>query len=1473
MIETPAPLRWLAAGRPPAGRRGGGMAGLLLAAAFLCLAAGSHAAPPGGIPSDGPLACAVATGDLDPETFREWFAGQERLLPGEKDRTGETKSAVPDWICWTREKRHALYKGIVYGADRDTGPRHLRIGFKQAIRVGSILAGGGGEASVLRSDVAYPGDLANEAHWIRAERVVLGKTEAAGLGRYDIALWVLPPGSSTRAVRFTHRPQATEKETSCPLAGVYLLNERLLNIAPAARIVSASNLQTAAKLVDGKYDTYGAWSNWEEKNKPLPVAERPAQIVLAWPRPVPVCGLFIGNAGARTILVEEYVGPSDRHPREGRDGDWREIKTVDKLDCLYPYAFAPAALDFRKEVTTRALRLSLSEVVREGHPHLKGDTRDGRCVWLGEVLVLRPLGEAEATAGWPAEDADETNVLPPPLAIRVTAPADGFVTLVINDRESMRVRNLVSEAPVKAGPQTFHWDGLDDLGRDLDAAGHGLYHIPGVPVAPGQYRVEGLFRKEIDLRWEFSAYNPGHPPWGKGTGGWLANHSPPQAACFVPAERSPDGKARLYFGSYVTEGPDGFIWTDTEGRKLGGRGWIGGLWTVAPYLAFDAGERCDTSTTVYVGSVWRTGKKGGEAELRLSAVWHAGDAARDRSVYKTTFPFNGSDDPGAEIGGLAAWNGRLAVALTRAGKVLFVDATNGLAVGEYRLPAPRGLAADRMGRLLVVSETRVVRLSDWTAGASLEPVIADGLEAPRQIAVAPDGQIYVSDHGASHQVKVFSPAGKALRTVGKPGKPASGPYEPLHMNHPFGLAVDDAGRLWVAENDRQPKRVSAWSPDGTLWKAVYGPAEYGGGGRLDTADASRFFYDGMEFALDWSKGLGELRNVLMRHDEWPQPKAFRVNVPDAAIHHGGKRFFTTSFNSSPTSGHPVTFLFQEREGRIFPCAAMGRATSWDVLKEPAFADRWPPATSPKADPYKAPVFFLWSDVDGDGRAIPAEVEMTKGLSGGVMVMPDLAFVVSRLDGRTVRFAPQNFTEAGAPRYAIAAVQVVAEGVQGPGSSGGDQALVHPDGWTVMTLGVEPFHRYSVSGVFKGKPMWSYPNLWPGLHAGHRAPPPDRPGMLVAPTRLVGWFFEPRSSDCGPLWAVNSDHGVVYVFTADGLFVAQLFQTMRQGKSWSAAGAFERGTPLNEFSLGGENFWPSLTQTADGRVFLVDGSRTSLVRVDGLESLRRLPSQSITVSADDLARCREWAVTAEAARQARQGRDTLRVPIIAESPMGNDPVARWADAAWAAIDTRGVKAFFNASTKPYDVQAAMRVNGDRLHLVWRTGDAKLLENSGEEPQLLFKTGGCLDLMLGTDPAADPARTKPAAGDLRLLVTQVKGKTVATLYRPVVPGTKESERVAFSSPVSTIWFDRVEDVSGSVKLAWSKDGDYEVTVPLDLLGLQPAPGLRLRGDLGVLRGAGLETVARTYWSNKATAIVSDVPSEAMLAPALWGWMEFK
>ncbi len=334
-----------------------------------------------------------------------------------------------------------------------------------------------------------------------------------------------------------------------------------------------------------------------------------------------------------------------------------------------------------------------------------------------------------------------------------------------------------------------------------------------------------------------------------------------------------------------------------------------------------------------------------------------------------------------------------------------------------------------------------------------------------------------------------------------------------------------------------------------------------------------------------------------------------------------------------------------------------------------------------------------------------------------------------------------------------------------------------------------------------------------------------PGELIGTTRLLGGFITPRDSDAGPIWAINGNMGTAYLFTADGLFVATLFQDERRGNSW-AMPTGPRGMILNDVTLHGENFWPSITQTPDGGIYLVDGGRTSLVRVDGLETIKRMPDMMLTITPQDLQKAQSAFVEKEAARQQVAGQDTLIVPIRATAPIVDGNLGDWSGAHWVDIDKSGVAAWFNSDSKPHNVSAAVMISGDRLYAAYRTDDAELLRNTGEMPTAPFKTGGALDLMIGTNPTADPKRVKPVEGDIRLLVTEVKGKTLAVLYRAVVPGTKE--RVPFSSPWRTITLDRVDDISSQVALVGSvvknakgkvESAFYEFSVPLAALGLTP------------------------------------------------------
>ena len=1104
------------------------------------------------------------------------------------------------------------------------------------------------------------------------------------------------------------------------------------------------------------------------------------------------------------------------------------------------------------------------------------------------------------------------------IPIRFSLKEQGFVTLAIDDAQGVRIRNLISETEFPAGEHTVSWDGLDDSGRDLGAAKYGRYHVPGKVVAPGQYTVRGLVRPKIGLTYGMAPYTHGRPAWftADRSSGWLTNHSAPQAILFVPAGQAPEREGKpssrngqVLVGSHVSEGGSGLAWLDMDGNKVHGQEWIGGNWTAASHLARDRGKNPVPGVYAYAAATFAGGDT--EPELRLNEMltpsqWgEKPKAARlgtgeDRPVlsphYKIAdFPAEAKSTHQSDIlGGVAVHDGLLVASLQPLNELIFVDAHARKALGKAALDDPRGLEFDAQGRLWVLSGKRLLRLTpgaDPTRLPTPEVIVAEGLEDPRLLTFDGEGNVCISDWGASHQVKIFSPQGRFLRAVGKPGAPTVGPYDPLHMNHPAGVAVDDRGRLWVAENDFSPKRVSVWAKDGTLENAFYGPARYGGGGALDPRDKTVFYYGeeqgGMQFRLDWASGQSQLESVYYRKEADPVPlhRHFTGNAPETPFPVAGRTYLTNAYNSDPVAGAGLAEIWVLENGVARKVAAAGDArgpSGWlPAFDTAGFADKLPR----DADFTQSAIFFLWADEDGDGRMQPGEVafRQTQGKRwrvGGVTVEKDLSFVVARLGSEAVRFKPGSFTEKGVPLYDAAHGEVLAQNVTAPVSTGGGQALTGEGGWTVFTTAPEPFSPYGFAGFREGRPLWTYPNLWPGLHASHNAAMPSFPGELLGPTRLAGPPIHPAKSDAGELWAINGNKGVIYLFTFDGLFVATLFRDSRTA-SWSAPEAVP-GMPVDQYSLMEECFWPAIMQLDNGEIFLQAGTNDGpirLIRVTGLEGIRRLPDTKITVTEETLRMAAAAAKRAEAERQERRLPRKIRVPLLQEPPTVDGQPTEWQRANWAPIDTRRLQVG-DWGGREIPTRAALAVAGDRLYGIFQTDDPNLLTNAGTSLSTLFKTGGGLDVLIGA-AGADPRRTAAVAGDVRLLISMVHDEPVAMLYRPATD-KGAGEPVEYTSPVRTVRISRVESLGADLELARAVENDekghllrvnYEFSVPLARLGIVPGSGQAVRGDLGVLRGDGRRTMQRVYWNNKSTGLVSDTPSEAELTPALWGTLRFE
>ena len=122
---------------------------------------------------------------------------------------------------------------------------------------------------------------------------------------------------------------------------------------------------------------------------------------------------------------------------------------------------------------------------------------------------------------------------------------------------------------------------------------------------------------------------------------------------------------------------------------------------------------------------------------------------------------------------------------------------------------------------------------------------------PTNVAIAPNGDLYVSDGYGNARVHHFSAGGVLRRSWGEPG---SGPGQ---FMIPHGIAVHPDGRVFVC--DRENDRVQIFSPDGEFlgeWTEVQRP--------------TKLVFDQRGVAivgeLSWRAGLRSFRNGPIERD-------------------------------------------------------------------------------------------------------------------------------------------------------------------------------------------------------------------------------------------------------------------------------------------------------------------------------------------------------------------------------------------------------------------------------------------------------------------------------------------------------------------------------------------------------------------------------------------------------------------------------
>jgi hypothetical protein len=387
-----------------------------------------------------------------------------------------------------------------------------------------------------------------------------------------------PAGFTTQALWLVDE----RSEGASQVESLRLFKARWQNMVPAALAYASHEyyrppadfvtpfLYEAALVTRGTETWYSAGKGKDGRVSTPPISDlHPEWFMLVWEQPHTIKALWV-HGNAREWSLEQYTGPESVNPRVGTQREWRSVKDLSEQNGFGRW------IVFDKPLTTRGLRLNITKV--DGQPQI---------AWIDGLHVLEDLGSRAprelAGTGPKAER--------PPFEIPLDLKSADNLTLVVNDAEGRRVRNLVARVPAAQGKQSQGWDLKDEQGG----------YVP-----PGEYQWQAITCPTLQPRYEFTVYPnvtenaPENPPWltgASGPGGWLADHCNNSAVCAVGD--------RVFLAAYMAESGVALIECNLQGHKHWGHPGFAD-WTGVGQLASD-GKTLFNAATINGGSaenVW-----------------------------------------------------------------------------------------------------------------------------------------------------------------------------------------------------------------------------------------------------------------------------------------------------------------------------------------------------------------------------------------------------------------------------------------------------------------------------------------------------------------------------------------------------------------------------------------------------------------------------------------------------------------------------------------------------------------------------------------------------------------------------------------------------------------------------------------------------------------------------------------------------
>ena len=319
------------------------------------------------------------------------------------------------------------------------------------------------------------------------------------------------------------------------------------------------------------------------------------------------------------------------------------------------------------------------------------------------------------------------------------------------------------------------------------------------------------------------------------------------------------------------------------------------------------------------------------------------------------------------------------------------------------------------------------------------------------------------------------------------GRRQTGAYDVNRLANLGGIAIDQRSHLWVAEPDYQPKRTSLWTTAGKFLNEFIGPARYGGGGCIDPQTKSRFYYQGMEFALDWNSGAWKVQNILTRS----QP-AFSGGYTDHPVYLNGKQYMVN--DPGVNSNSELLLIGEFRKDHVAPLTVAGNAELWQPFRDDAALRKL--VDGKPLNTYS----FVWSDANGDGLPQAEEVTLSpQGIRLTGTYWPSLVSKKLEVQMGNRLLKPTGYTKCGAPVYQ---------------PFGDDVKLAAFPVENIYATAVDSQGRVLINGrpvtalTPNGTVDWSYPQHWVGIHDSHVAPS-AQPGQMIGALGFIGQEDMPR----------------------------------------------------------------------------------------------------------------------------------------------------------------------------------------------------------------------------------------------------------------------------------------------------------------------------------------------------------------------------